>query len=58
VGPLGLGGPVLEVDTGGPVDVTAVASWVKQQPEWDTPPPTHNLARRLSSRPARPKDAA
>jgi hypothetical protein len=49
VGPLGLGGPVLEVDTSSPVDVTAVASWVKRQPEWHTPlpsPPTHNPARR------------
>jgi predicted kinase len=39
VGPLGLGGPVLEVDTRGPVDVTAIARWVKQQPEWHTPTP-------------------
>jgi predicted kinase len=49
VGRLGLGGPVLEVDTSGPVDVTAVASWVKQQPEWHPPmpsPPTPNPARR------------
>jgi cytidylate kinase len=28
--PLGLGGPVLEVDTTGPVDVEAVALWVAQ----------------------------
>jgi hypothetical protein len=49
MGPLGLGGPVLEVDTSGPVDVTAVARWVRQQPEWHLPmpsPPTHNPARR------------
>jgi predicted kinase len=49
VGPLGLGGPVLEVDTSGPVDVTAVARWVTQQPEWHMPmpsPPTHDPARR------------
>ena len=49
VGPLGLGGPVLEVDTSGPVDVTAVARWVTQQPEWHTPlpsPPTRNPAGR------------
>jgi chloramphenicol 3-O-phosphotransferase len=49
VGPLGLGGPVLEVDTSGPVDVTAIASWVTQQPEWHQSmpsPPTHNPARR------------
>jgi predicted kinase len=49
MGPLGLGGPVLEVDTSGPVDVAAVASWVTQQPEWHMPmpsPPTHNPARR------------
>jgi AAA domain len=46
VGPLGLGGPVLEVDTSGPVDVAAVATWVRQRPEWHTPSPTHNPARR------------
>ena len=49
VGPLGLGGPVLEVDTSGPVDVTAVARWVKQQPDRHLPmpsPPTHNPARK------------
>jgi predicted kinase len=49
VGPLGLGGPVLEVDTSSPVDITAVARWVTQQPEWHTPlpsPPTRNPARR------------
>ena len=49
VGPLGLGGRVLEVDTSGPVDVAAVASWVTQQPEWRMPmpsPPTHNPTRR------------
>jgi hypothetical protein len=28
-GPLHLGGPVLEVDTTGPVDVGAVAAWVR-----------------------------
>jgi predicted kinase len=32
--PLGLGGPVLEVDTSRPVDVEAVATWIRQQPEW------------------------
>jgi predicted kinase len=49
VGPLGLGGPVLEVDTSSPVDVAAVARWVTHQPEWHLPipsPPTHNQARR------------
>jgi predicted kinase len=30
-GPLVLGGPLLEVDTGRPVDVEAVASWVRAQ---------------------------
>jgi predicted kinase len=45
VGLLGLGGPVLEVDTSGPVDVTAVARWVTQQPDWHPPQPT-NPARR------------
>jgi hypothetical protein len=34
VSPLCLGGPVLEVDTSGPVDVAAVATWIRQQPEW------------------------
>jgi predicted kinase len=33
--PLGLGGPLLEVDTTGEVDVRAVADWVRAQPEWD-----------------------
>lgn len=33
--PLGLGGPLLEVDTTGAVDVDAVAAWVRAQPEWD-----------------------
>jgi predicted kinase len=50
VGPLGLGGPVLEADTSGPVDVTAVARWVRQQPEWHTPlpsPPTHNPSKEV-----------
>jgi predicted kinase len=45
VSPLGLGGPVLEVDTSGPVNVAAVARWVTQQPEWHLPmliPPTPN----------------
>jgi predicted kinase len=49
VGPLGLGGPVLEVETGDPVDVIAVASWVKQQLQWHPPLPStppHNPARR------------
>jgi predicted kinase len=31
VGPLALGGPVLEVDTSRPVDVAAVAEWVRAQ---------------------------
>jgi hypothetical protein len=34
VGPLASAAPVLEVDTSGSVDVTAVARWVKQQPDW------------------------
>lgn len=33
--PLGLGGPLLEVDTTGEVDVVAVAEWVRAQPVWD-----------------------
>jgi predicted kinase len=48
VDPLGLGGPVLEVDTSSPVDVAAVARWVIQQPEWHLPmpfPPTNNQQR-------------
>jgi predicted kinase len=32
--PLALGGPVLEVDSSGPVDSTAVATWIRQLPEW------------------------
>ena len=32
--PLGLGGPLLPVDTEGPVDVAAVARWVRAQPEF------------------------
>jgi hypothetical protein len=31
VGPLRLGGPVLEVDTGRPVDVEHVATWVRAE---------------------------
>jgi hypothetical protein len=31
LGPLALGGPVLEVDTSRPVDVAAVAEWVRAQ---------------------------
>jgi predicted kinase len=49
VAPLGLGGPVLEVDTRGPVDVAVVAGWVTQQPEWHLPmpsSPTHNQTRK------------
>jgi len=49
VGPLGLSGPLLEVDTSGPVDVGAVVAWIRQQPAWHTPlpsPPTHNPTRR------------
>jgi hypothetical protein len=48
VSPLGLGGPVLEVDTSSPVNVAAVARWVTQQPEWHLPtpfPPTPNQHR-------------
>lgn len=33
--PLGLGGPLLEVDTTGAVDVDEVAAWVRSRPEWD-----------------------
>jgi hypothetical protein len=40
VGPLGLGGPVLEVDTSVPVDVDAVATWVRHQREWWRATPT------------------
>lgn len=46
LGPLDLGGPVLQVDTSGPVDVAAVAAWVTRQPEWHLPrpsPPTHTV---------------
>jgi hypothetical protein len=49
VGPLGLGGPVMEVDTADPVDVAAVATWISQQPEWHTPEllsPARNPTRR------------
>ncbi|HZD74107.1 MAG TPA: AAA family ATPase [Actinomycetota bacterium] len=52
LGPLDLGGPVLEVDTSRPVDVAAVATWVKQQPEWHlsrASPPTHTSARERTS---------
>jgi len=31
VGPLALGGPILEVDTSRPADVEAVAAWVRAQ---------------------------
>jgi predicted kinase len=37
VGPLGLGGPVLEVDTNDAVDVAAVGTWVRNQPGWQLP---------------------
>jgi predicted kinase len=37
VDPLGLGGPVLEVDTNHAVDVAAVGTWVRNQPEWQPP---------------------
>jgi predicted kinase len=33
--PLGLGGPLLEVDTSSEVDVATVADWVRAQSEWD-----------------------
>lgn len=33
--PLGLGGPLLEVDTSGTVDIATVAEWVRTQAEWD-----------------------
>lgn len=33
--PLGLGGPLLEVDTTVDVDVAAVVAWVRSQAEWD-----------------------
>jgi hypothetical protein len=49
VGPLGLDGPVLEVDTSGPIDLAAVATWIRQQPEWYAPAPSqpaHNPTRR------------
>ena len=39
VGPLALGGPVLEVDTSDAVDVAAVGAWVTNQPEWQLPTP-------------------
>jgi predicted kinase len=61
VGPLGLGGPVLEVDTNGPVEVAAVATWISQQPEWHPPKlpaPAHNPTRRRSSHTATPEGAA
>jgi predicted kinase len=61
VGPLGLGGPVLEVDTSGPVDVAAVATWINQQPEWHPPTlptPAHNSTRRRSTNAATPEGAA
>jgi hypothetical protein len=36
--PLGLGGPLLELDTSQPVDLAAVAAWVTAQPEWRSDP--------------------
>jgi predicted kinase len=36
--PLGLGGPLLELDTSQRVDVAAVAAWVTAQPEWRADP--------------------
>lgn len=33
--PLGLGGPLLEVDTTSEVDVDAVVAWVRARAEWD-----------------------
>jgi predicted kinase len=39
IGPLALGGPVLEVDTTRPVDLTPITTWIKHQPEWQVPPP-------------------
>ncbi|MBK5222342.1 MAG: AAA family ATPase [Acidimicrobiia bacterium] len=33
--PLHLGGPLLEVDTTGEIDVEAVAAWVRSQAEWE-----------------------
>lgn len=32
--PLDLDGPLLRVDTSGPVDIPAVATWVRTQPGW------------------------
>jgi predicted kinase len=61
VGPLGLGGPVLEVDTSGPVEVAAVATWIGQQPEWHPPKllaSAHNPTRRRSTQTATPEGAA
>jgi hypothetical protein len=48
-GPLWPRRPVLEVDTSGPIDLAAVATWIRQQPEWYAPAPSqpaHNPTRR------------
>jgi predicted kinase len=61
VGPLGLGGPVLEVDTSGPVDVATVARWVRQQPEWhlaNAIPADGQPNKEVISRTPKPKGAA
>jgi predicted kinase/GrpB-like predicted nucleotidyltransferase (UPF0157 family) len=46
--PLGLGGPLLRVVTDGPVDVAAVAAWIREQRVWEPEPvwlrPTAELA--------------
>jgi hypothetical protein len=34
LGPLNLGGPVLEVDTTHPVDPIPITTWITSQPEW------------------------
>jgi GrpB-like predicted nucleotidyltransferase (UPF0157 family) len=34
--PLALGGPLLRLPTDDPVDVDAVVSWIREQPEWDS----------------------
>jgi hypothetical protein len=44
--PLGLAGPVLRVDTSGPVDIPAVAAWITTQPGWHDSHPFPRVERR------------
>ncbi len=44
--PLGLTGPVLRVDTSGPVDIPAVTAWITTQPGWHDSHPFPQVERR------------